>query len=366
MPTLKMTAKHLIAASMFALVAAPASAQLLPVEQPETETGQPTESEYAGHGRLVLVNSALDIGELLDTETGELNFEFRNIGAGPLTITGVKPSCGCTVPDLEKTVYAPNETGTIHVKFDPKGKRGDVVQTVRVFTDSTDTEVTTLTLRAHVKPVVVLEPNAVLNFMSVEKGIEQTKDITVMGRFSDFEVTRVTTDDPVNFSVEVIPGEQVEVEGEKLFSQILRVTLKGDAAPGQLRTELSIRTNDERKPIFSMSAVARVMGDLQFAPARMTLGRMVVGDEFDREIRITSRSGAPFEIKGVTLSNTTVDASFTYEPVDPENKTEWVITAKGSVLHPAARFNTVVNVLTDVKGEEMLPLRMYGQLRPKP
>lgn len=348
-----------------------ASGQLLPVDTPPGQPAQPgfapvtDPNNLVGEGRIVFVNDRLDAGELLDTETGHVEYQFRNVGNGPLTITQIKPSCGCTVPEMEQTVYQPNETGIIKVDFDPKGKRGNTVQSIRVFTDSKTTPMVNLTMRALVKPIVVVEPNAVLNFMSVEKGQRTSKDIRVLGRFSDFQVTRATTNDPLNFDVEVIPGDEVEIEGEMLREQIVRVILKETATPGQLRAELSIRTNEQKKPIFSMAAVARVMGDVQFAPARLTLGRLEVGDTFEREIRVTSRSGQPFNITGATLNNRTITAKFVATPVDPELKTEWLIRVTGAVEQPAARFNTVVNVLTDVPDEEIIPLQLYGQLRPQ-
>jgi hypothetical protein len=350
-----------------------ASAQLLPVDTPpgQSPDNQPAfapvsdPDSMVGEGRLVFINDTLSAGELLDTEIGHVEYEFRNVGNGPLTISSLKPSCGCTVPELTKTVYERNETGTIRVDFDPKGKRGNVVQSVRVFTDSKHTPMINLNLRALVKPVVVLEPNAVVNFMSIEKGMGSVQDIRVMGRFSEFEVTRATSDDPLNFEIEVIPGGEVEIDGETLYEQTVRVKLKESASPGQLRTEISIRTNEERKPIFSMAAVARVLGDVQFSPARLTLGRLEVGDTFEREIRVTSRSGKAFQITGATLNNRTVSAKFVATPVDPENPTEWIINASGTVEQAAARFNTVVNILTDVPGEELVPLQLYGQLRPK-
>ena len=80
---------------------------------------------------------------------------------------------------------------------------------------------------------------------------------------------------------------------------------------------------------------------------------------------MTSRSGKQFHINDVTLVNRTVESSFTFEPVDPENPVEWLVRIKGKVLEPAARFNTVVNVITDVKDEETSPMQIYGQLRPQ-
>ncbi len=361
----------LVLPALLALAPA-ASGQLMPVDTPP---GQPTQppgvapltdpTSLVGEGRIVFVSNRLNAGEMLDTETGHVEYQFRNVGNGPLTISQIKPSCGCTVPELEKKVYQPDETGIIKVDFDPKGKRGNVVQSIRVFTDSKATPMVNLTMDAMVKPIVVLEPNAVLNFMSVEKGQRVSKDIRVMGRFSEFQVTRATTNDPLNFDVEVIPGGEVEVDGETLYEQTIRVILKETATPGQLRTELSIRTNEEKKQIFSMAAVARVMGDVQFSPARLTLGRLEVGDTFERELRVTSRSGEAFNITGATLNNRTVSAKFVATPLDPEKKTEWIVKVTGTVDQPAARFNTVVNVLTDVPGEEIVPLQVYGQLRPQ-
>lgn len=353
-----------------ACVAPAASAQLLPVgDQPERQdrsvVTQPAEADaLIGQGRIVFVRDREDTGEIFDTEMGHVEFHFRNIGGGPLTITSVKPSCGCTVPELQQTVFAPDETGTIKVVFDPKGKKGNLARNITVFTDSLSTPSTTIVVGSHVKPVVVVEPQGVVNFAMLDKGQGGVQDIRVLGRFPEFEVTRASTDDPMNFDIEVIPGSPVEYEGETLYEQTVRVHLKDTAKPGQLRASVSIRTNEERRPIFSVSAVGRIMGDLQLSPARLTLGRLTVGDEFEREIHVTSRSGKPFELLGANMSNPAVLATFTVEPVDPETKTEWILKTKGKVLSAASRFNTVVTLLSDVPDEETSEIQMYGQLRP--
>lgn len=347
-------------------LASPAFAQLVPQETAQPASPAVDTGVVVGQGTIVFERDTENTGSILDTEMGHVEFMFRNIGAGPLTITSIKPSCGCTVPELSKTVYAPNETGVIKIEFDPKGKQGNLARTIQVFTDSTATPSETITVRAHVKPVIVLEPLSVVNFVTLEKGQGGVQEIKVRGRFPEFQVTRASTDDPLNFDVEVVPGvTPVEFDGEQVYEQILRVTVKQDAKPGQRRCEISIRTNEERKSIFSMSAVARILGDLEMNPARMTLGRLSVGDEFEREIRVTSRSGKPFELSAANMSNPAVDVTFTMEPVDPSVRTEWVLKAKGKVLSAAARFNTVVTLQSDIKDEELTEIQMYGQLRPQ-
>lgn len=342
------------------------SPQLAPARAPAiAPAGSPgvNNDPLAGKGRIVFVDTTADTGEIFDEEPATVEFQFRNIGAGPLTITNIKPSCGCTVPQMEKSVYAPNEVGTIRVQFDPKGRQGAVSRTIQVFTDSETTPNQTINVRSFVRPVVLTIPGDVLNFEAVEKGQSATREIRVFGRFPEFEVQRASTTDPTMYDVEVSTVGEVEWAGETLYEHVVRVSLKPGVKPGQHNTSVSIRTNDDRRPIFSVPTIVRVMGDLELSPVRMTLGRLSVGDTFEREMRVRSRSAAPFEITGAAMSNTAINAEFTFEPVDPEVRNEWIVRAKGVVATAAPRFNAMVNLMTDVKDEELTPLTVTGVLR---
>lgn len=343
-----------------------ASAQLLPQGDDPAPGVSPAGEPHplAGQGRIVFVDETADAGEIFDLEPAPLEFKFRNIGGGPLKVTSIKPTCGCTVAELEQTVYAPNEMGTIKVKFDPHGRQGNVARTIQVFTDSITTPSKVVTIKAFVKPVVLTMPADMVNFEAVNKGQSAVREIRVFGRFPEFEVSRVSISDPMMYNTEVEPVGSAEVMGETLYEHLIRVTLKDDASPGTHASTLTIRTNDERKALFSMPVMSRVIGDLELSPVRITLGRLAVGDSFDREIRVRSRSAQPFELTGAAMSNPSVSVEFTVEPVDPENRTEWIVRAKGHVSTVAPRFNATVNLLTDVKGEELTPVQMNGVLRP--
>jgi hypothetical protein len=219
-------------------------------------------------------------------------------------------------------------------------------------------------VRSYVKPVVVVMPKDILNFEMVEKGQGAVKEVRVFGRIPNFEVTRASTDDPLMYDVEIEKKGEADVMGEMLPEFVVRVKLKDNAPPGQHTGSLTIRTNDERRAIFSVGLLSRVLGDLEMSPVRMTLGRLALGDAFEREIRVRSRSGKPFEISGVALSNQSVAVEFEFEPVDPEVKTEWIVRAKGTVRSAAPRFNAMVNIITDVPSEELTPFYMTGVLRP--
>ncbi|MDF1809013.1 MAG: DUF1573 domain-containing protein [Phycisphaerales bacterium] len=315
-----------------------------------------------GKGSLVFASKTQDTGEILDTELFTMSYLFRNTGAGPLTITQVKPSCGCTVPELAKKTYMPGEAGTLEIAFDPKGKRGAVSRTITIFTDSELTPNETIVVRALVKPVILIEP-MVIPFDALTKGETSTKEFKIFGRTDDFKVTRVTVDNSKTFDIEIVNDGEVEKNGEKMILNTVRVTIRKDAKPDNHRGMFSIRTNDERKPIFTLSAVARVLGDLKMNPIRVTMGRMAVGDEFEREFHVTSKSNTAFEIKNAYANSVALDAVYTYEPVDPERRNDWIVRVTGKVIAPAPRFNTQLHILTDVQDEEQLTVQMYGQLR---
>tara|TARA_R110002072_G_scaffold150953_7_gene299965 strand:+ start:23841 stop:24941 length:1101 start_codon:yes stop_codon:yes gene_type:complete len=338
-----------------------AQAQAVEVTEPTPETPVVDES-LAGQGKLVFLTKIQETGEILDTEITNLTYTFRNTGKGPLTIEHIKPTCGCTVPELNKKTYMPGEHGTLTVEFDPKGKHGALTRSIAIFTDSEKTPNDTIVVRTIVKPVVLIEP-AVLPFNSIEKGETVTKEFKIYGRTDDFKVTRATTDLNDTFDIKVVDGGKVEKNGEMLTLQIIKLTVKPDAKPNSHRTEISVRTNDERRSIFSISAAVRVMGDLSANPIRVTLGRLAVGDEFTREFHVVSKSNTAFEIKSVNADSNAIEANYEFIPVDPELRNDWIVRLKGTVVNSAARFNTQLHIATDVKDEEMINVQMYGQLQ---
>lgn len=70
-------------------------------------------------------------------DLAQLTFACTNISTGDITITNVRPSCGCTtakLPELPWTI-APGSSGNIDVKINIKGKEGKLFKAITVGTD---------------------------------------------------------------------------------------------------------------------------------------------------------------------------------------------------------------------------------------
>ena len=58
-----------------------------------------------------------DLGDVGQATKNTCEFKFTNAGQGPLKITHVRRTCGCTVFELHKKEYAPGEAGVVKVSY---------------------------------------------------------------------------------------------------------------------------------------------------------------------------------------------------------------------------------------------------------
>jgi hypothetical protein len=89
-----------------------------------------------------------DFGKIKQNNPVTHIFNFTNVGAEPIIIYEVRPSCGCSVAEFTKTPIAPNQTGTVSVKFDAAAK-GPFTKHLTV-RSNTKTPIKTLVIKGEV------------------------------------------------------------------------------------------------------------------------------------------------------------------------------------------------------------------------
>lgn len=316
--------------------------------------------------RMVFDEIEHDFGTILDIEDQEKVFRFTNAGRDPLIIGEIKSTCGCTVPDIQKKIYRPGEAGELTVRYNPHHKRGFDSRSVTIETNDSTQPSVRLTIKAHVKQLIVIEPT-MLQFGQVDKGKSKQMEIYVGGRTEDFKVTLATTTMPDVYTVEVGETEvrEIGLDKEQLRATKLILTLRPDAPVGMHTAELTIRTNDERVPVERTQALSQVLGDLSVVPPRLSLGRVEPGQPFSREFRVQSRSGEPFKIGQIEVRDSTADVEFQFAPEDPKNPTSWRVTMTGRVRANERRILGQILVRTDVKSEETVEVRYNGFINPQ-
>lgn len=65
-------------------------------------------------------------------------FEYTNISNGPLYISKVETSCGCTTPEYNKDTLEPGEKGYVKAIYEARGRRGDFNKNIFVYFNTQD------------------------------------------------------------------------------------------------------------------------------------------------------------------------------------------------------------------------------------
>lgn len=121
-------------------------------------------------------------------------YRFTNSGAKPVTIEGVRTSCGCTTASLAKKEYQPGESGEIEAHFELSGRVGHQEKAILVTTTDAPESPTVLRLIVDIPQMIKIEPEVV--YWHVGEAPEpKTIDVSVAAD-SPANIVSVVTDTP--------------------------------------------------------------------------------------------------------------------------------------------------------------------------
>jgi hypothetical protein len=128
---------------------APQTAQPTPVAKPAPDPDA---------GIFKFKEETHDYGEVPEGPLAETDFEFKNVGKKPISITEAHGSCGCTVPKWPTEPILPGKKGTIHVAYSTQGRQGMIMKEVTINSNAQQSSMV-LHIRGTVKPKPV-DPTA--------------------------------------------------------------------------------------------------------------------------------------------------------------------------------------------------------------
>lgn len=347
------------ALAALATCAAPALAQVI---DPDDDIGGPVILEAAP--RLTFINTEVDFGRLTDEATVSTSFSFRNDGAAPLEIVNIRAGCGCTVPKLEKTTYAPGEGGAIEVVFDPSKKRGLTRQRITVQSNDPDRPSRVLQVAADVVKLVEFNPSAI-HLQRVYRGEESVLRMQVTGRSENFEITdlQLTGDYIEGVSVTMGNFRPLIIDNEPATTGEILVTVAADAKPGLRQGQLVVRTNDPRKSLINLTVMGEVIGDLGANPQRVSLGGLEGGKLYERRLTIRSRTGQSFDITDVQWKGQgELGVQYSIEP-DLRNPADKILVLNLTAPERRGIVRGNLVLTTTVTDEETLEIPVSGAVR---
>ena len=335
---------------------APAAAQAAP---PTPAATQPT---TGGIPQITFSKKIHDFGVITDANDYSTTFTFTNTGTGTLVISDVKATCGCTVPSLAKTAYAPGESSTVSVTFNPSGKSGLQNKTISVISNAQSQSVTKLVIRADVRPLI--QYNFFLRFGEVVLGQQLTRRVVLSYSDPELRITDLYSTNP-HFSAKLIDvGAPNPVAGGLPYLATLEVTLASDAPWGlihqsQVKFTGRGRAAEQFAPTiapYSVMLSGHIFGDVRLDPIMLLSETSIARNQtFKLSAELTRASGAPFSVTDVRITETSVPGLT--PSVVANGPAAYTVYLDGAAPASGGAVNGNVTVSTDIPGEEELTIR---------
>lgn len=172
-------------------------------------------------GQLTWERTAVELSAAVGEEYVVVEFPFANRSGAPVEVLALHAECGCTVPELDRKIYAPGESGVLKATFAIESRQGRQEKSVQVQTDAGATElkfVVHVPVRLEISPRLLAfagakteEKRVHLKF-SADTPVQEIALASVTGPFA---VELVTVDAGRNYELRVRPNgpEGVSVTG---------------------------------------------------------------------------------------------------------------------------------------------------------
>ena len=319
-----------------------------------------TSPTTGGTPRITFAKRIHDFGVIADGRDYYTTFRFTNTGTGTLVISEVKATCGCTVPTLAKTEYAPGESATLRVTFNPSGKAGAQNKAISVISNAPSQSVTKLAIRADVRPLIAF--NFFLQLGEVVLGQQFTRRVTLNYSDPDLRITDLYATNP-HLSVKLIDVGAPNPAPDGLpYLATIEVTLGSDAPWGILQGQVKFtgrgRAAEQFAPTvapYTVMVTGTIFGDVRVDPT-MLMSEALIGRNrrFKLSAKLTRASGAPFLVTDVRIAETTVPG---LKPsVVANGPGAYTVYLDGTAPASGGTVKGSVTVSTDVPGEEELSI----------
>ena len=206
----------------------------------------------------VIGGETYDWGKVKPPKEGYLEAEIKmkNTGTGGiLKLVEIKPGCGCTKTDPDKTELNPGEISTMKVRLNiSPSQSGSLTKSITVrHSGGKDTSVSYLFLKADIQRALQVTPNQFFSFTDMKVGQETTAKIQLKNDDKvDIVISDIKTDNGMVLNMKgtktLKPGETFELTAKVIPS-----------AKGSFNGKVSFKTDHPDHPTVDVMAYGMVM-----------------------------------------------------------------------------------------------------------
>lgn len=252
------------------LAAGSAALLVLATVAPAPAFAQAAAAPAAAAPKVVLPEEKKDAGTVAKGEVIKQTFVIKNAGTADLLITDVKPSCGCTVSEYDRTIK-PGAEGKVTLTIETKQFTGPIAKTALVLTNDPSMSQLTLHVAANVKPYVETHPYGFFRLQALT-GETATSDMILGSDDPAFAPSKIEL--PYKFLktalAEVPEKERVAGKGAKQFK--LTLSNAPDAPEGLLSGSVKLQTGVKQQPELELAISGYIKPTVTITPGMVNFG----------------------------------------------------------------------------------------------
>ncbi|HEX6881781.1 MAG TPA: DUF1573 domain-containing protein, partial [Planctomycetota bacterium] len=265
-------------------------------------------------GRIELVDGSQqvqELGKLRQGESAAHEFRFQSKGEGPLIISGVKPSCGCTKAEIvlvaedgTRSPYTKGDAIPVGQKFvleseiSTDGKPGGPFSAQISIYGNDGRGVFNVRMTAEIEPILTVTPNSSVFFGRMTTADQKDQSVTVTSTRGEpfvLSVGQETVQGPVKLDLE---AKDPDAEG-RASEWTVKVTVGPSAEVGlrsypiNLRTDIPIanpkypsKDGAPQMHAFMLNVQAQVTGMVSAEPSFLTFGMVKPSEPIERSLRL--------------------------------------------------------------------------------
>jgi hypothetical protein len=232
---------------------------------------------------------AKDFGSVPRGPTLTHHFRLVNNTNGPVSVAGVRVSCGCTTATVLKSRLAPGEETYLVARMDTSRFIGPRTVTIFVTFSEPSFDEVRLWVQANSRSDFQVAPDG-LSFGQVKRG--STPAASVVITFYGSAAAQVIEVHSDSNYIRPVVKELRRSDAEVAYE--LSARLRGDLPVGKWYTDIWLKTNNPSMPQVRVPLTVEVESALTVSPEAVALGPVKAGGEVER--RVIVRGVQPFRI----------------------------------------------------------------------
>lgn len=193
-----------------------------------------------------------DHGQVSQGEEVRHDFVIRNEGNADLQIVEVRPACGCTVAEYDKTI-PPGGSGKVHAVVDTSDFDGGISKGLTVLTNDPKNPRIVLTVKATIEPAVFTRPGFARFIQPKESDPGSVEQLVFTKSKDDLKILKVESPFPY-LEATVRPATDEEKTPDGTGNQyVVTLTLDYHQAPvGPLADFVKLTTNHPKQAVVNI------------------------------------------------------------------------------------------------------------------